>query len=246
MKLRSSSIPPKLSSSQQPTRPTKAVPASPRRVVFGPNKGSAKKSISPRLTRASPRPLTSSREEETAHGTAATHQRQIPATERAWSLLRKTTQKSAPPGQPDPTPATATAGSGARSHESPRGRRRSSQPPLINPLYKKKKKASSADGNDRHGGVSQIGQLPARDHWLIPPLDDELDEMPLPADPRMTGVLGHIAMLEQRHLRHKDEKKKWRDQKEVLLAEIASQKEALKKLQEKSEETTQDLKETFS
>jgi hypothetical protein len=53
-------------------------------------------------------------------------------------------------------------------------------------------------------------------------------------------------MLEQRHLRHKDEKKKWRDQKEVLLAEIASQKEALKKLQEKSEETTQDLKETFS
>lgn len=49
----------------------------------------------------------------------------------------------------------------------------------------------------------------------------------------MHGLLGYIAGLEERHLSHKDEKKKWEDQKKVLLAKIDSLKEENKALREK-------------
>jgi len=62
----------------------------------------------------------------------------------------------------------------------------------------------------------------------------------------MTGVLAHLSMLEQRDVRHKEKIKRFRDQIQVLLAEIDSLKNALRELQERNKETTPDVKENFS
>lgn len=82
-----------------------------------------------------------------------------------------------------------------------------------------------------------MGGLPPSDFGPLPPLDDELLDLNLPpnllVDPSMHGLLGHVAGLEERHRRHKDEKKKWEDQKLLLLAAIESLKEENKALREK-------------
>lgn len=62
----------------------------------------------------------------------------------------------------------------------------------------------------------------------------------------MTGVLAHLSMLEQRDVRRKEKIKRFRDQIQVLLAEIDSLKNALRELQERNKETTPDVKENFS
>jgi hypothetical protein len=117
---------------------------------------------------------------------------------------------------------------------------------LINPLYKKKNKASSADGNDKNPDASEIGLLPARNHWSIPPLVDELQKCALPEDPCTTGVLGYITKLEQRQVQDKDKIKKLKDHVKLLLAENASLKEALGKSQEKGHGDDTGVNEAFS
>jgi hypothetical protein len=247
LKMRSRSIPPKLSSSQ----PARATSGSPRRVVIT---GGSPRST-PGLNRTTARPLTDTYKATKADTTASSKPEKIAASEearpthvrrnaqtsplslvgRALSFRRKTSQKSASSGQRGSRTMPVDAEPSARSPETPRGRRASSEPPLINPRFKKKQnRGRSAEGGP---AISTIGMLPQSGFGPLPPLDAELLDLNLPAnllvDPTMHGLLEYVSGLEERHLRHKEEKKKWEDQKKVLLAEIDSLKEENKALREK-------------